>query len=573
MNKVIIFSLLVTLMTLKVNAQYNFQAPTFQTTLNCHVNVNEYSSQNFRNDIKRATFKFTSEYGGCTGTLINRNTPENELGNYFITSWHCFKSGSACGGSEFDFNNKSITLTFNYQSPNNQSSTFTFNDGTSFFSNTNGNQFQITRQIRLVEKVVCAYGDFALCEILGDPIPPYFNVYYAGWNPNTLGLGFQHDFASIHHSGGSLKKITTAYSLGGTSNTPALTCSVVTSLIDIIFGWIWKRRWSTQVICSYTQIPFVGTKYKFRDFLLGTLEEGASGAGLFTNSNRLIGNYSAVMLLNHQCNVWVDVGTSLYGKFADSYKRQSVKNILNPSNNLGVDLNGIPGRQISCYNVITIGNSIFGNRVNLWPASSYQQNSQISMSSQTTFNTLGNVIVRPQANYVFNASNSVNIEPGFETQANVVFQAQIQPCSVSNSTYKSANNKSSTNSEYETPDLAEVLESIAVPKNKFFDITKFKHSQSKATNYYNDSIFLKTDIYPNPSSNIVKIESYFKEKISHIYICIYDINGKLVSTNKIFNNLYYLKTVLNISNLQNGMYNLVIYADNHSLSKHIVVLK
>jgi hypothetical protein len=56
----------------------------------CNVNVNQ--SQGFRDIVKRATFKITfvgPAAGNCTGTLVNRDINQNELGFYFIIARHC----------------------------------------------------------------------------------------------------------------------------------------------------------------------------------------------------------------------------------------------------------------------------------------------------------------------------------------------------------------------------------------------------------------------------------------------------------------------------------------------------
>ena len=77
------------------------------------------------------------------------------------------------------------------------------------------------------------------------------------------------------------------------------------------------------------------------DYVFGKLEDGSSGCGIFTGNsgfagaNRLIGDYSASSP-NHHC-AFIDIGVSYFGKFADSYYRQDVKNTLNPPNKYSDD--------------------------------------------------------------------------------------------------------------------------------------------------------------------------------------------------------------------------------------------
>jgi hypothetical protein len=56
----------------------------------CHVNVNQ--SPNFRDVVKRASFKIRFVGPGeglCTGTLVNKDIGQNDLGFYFVTARHC----------------------------------------------------------------------------------------------------------------------------------------------------------------------------------------------------------------------------------------------------------------------------------------------------------------------------------------------------------------------------------------------------------------------------------------------------------------------------------------------------
>lgn len=534
--------------------QYTFVSPIPTTSLSCHVNVNERSDQNFRNDVKRAEFMVQIPgCGQCSATLINRNTGQADLGQYFVTSWHCFKTGSNCSGSEFNFSNP-ITMTFNYQSP----------DATShvFQANQTGTVYQVSRQVRLVDKMDCAYGDFALCEILGAPIPPHFNPYYAGWYPSDLLINpLGAPFADIEHPGGSIKKIAEVPFVEG-SSTVKQTCSVVTKVIDFLFGWIWGHRWSTQVICTYVQIPFVpivDTKYeKLGNFSFGTLEDGASGSGLFTTnsggtgSNRLIGTYSAAFPSN-SCAL-INIGNNYWGKLTDEYYKQSVKNILNPPNKYWVDQGGIPGRQISCYPALNL--TAEGGGFNLYPANLYQQDNAIVLNSQTTFSTTGIIIVKNGADFTFQAGQSIDLQTDFSVEQGATFDASIapSPCSLDNSTYR------------ENEGRPHNLKKMPIPSEKQFDINKYKN----ITGDLSVSNISKFNVFPNPSRGTVQVELFLQKQENNLALNIYDMYGRMVLA-KNYSNVFFIKESLQLPNLRTGVYNLTVRTKDGTKSKKLFI--
>jgi hypothetical protein len=545
--------------------QYPFGTPTVLPGLNCHVNVHERPDQAFRDDLKRAVFKLTTSFGNCSGTLVNRNTGQNDLGQYFITAWHCFKSGTNCGGNEQDFN-QPLTFTFNYQSPNMLNTVFQDND--------NGRQYQITRQVRLVDKFVCAYGDFALCEILGPPIPPHFNPYFAGWYPNEILLNRQGDFAAVHHPGGSIKKISSSNHLGNVGAVKG-TCRVITKVIDFLFGWIWKRRWSTQVICTYVQAPLVGTKY-MTGFQWGKMEDGSSGGGLFTGpngssgANRFVGDLSATFP-GHTCNGFIDFGISHFGKFADSYYRQSVKNTLNPPNKYWIDQGGIPGRQISCYPQLAI--TAEGTGFNLYPANLYQPNNNITLTSQTTTYTNGVIRVMNGADFNFIASQAITFNPGFEVQAGAIFNAALapSPCFINNGTYRAAEGAEPV-SEYDTDEMNKLLAEMPYPEEKVFDINKYLPAAKEKEAVKTDNNVGEFNIYPNPSRGTVNVKAFFREEEKMVAIEIYDLNGRKVYS-KNYRNIHFINEQLATQITTDGIYNVIIRTASQTISKKLVVTK
>ncbi|MFQ3575628.1 MAG: hypothetical protein SNJ77_04260, partial [Cytophagales bacterium] len=265
---------------------YNFVDPIAITQPSCDVDVNSTNVPIFREILKRSVFKFidSSANSSCSATLINNDASNGQPSNLFITAWHCFKeNGQRCTGNDLDVNNTRYRLIFNYQAPTNLHHQV-------FFPNSKGEEISYLCNIKLIEKLSCAYGDFALCEILGPPLPPHFNVYYAGWNPGFI-TPIYGDYLNISHPAGSLKKA--AKPMGVLQNPHGqyiqYGCHMVTKVIDLLIGWIWERRWSTEQVCKYLKLPFIDTRFMVKEYHWGVLESGSSGSGLFNSSSDFIG--------------------------------------------------------------------------------------------------------------------------------------------------------------------------------------------------------------------------------------------------------------------------------------------
>ena len=322
--KTIIF-IIATIFSVQIQAQ-TFVQPNVLPG-NCMRDANDPLVSNSREDIKRSVFRFYRPLPGgllisnCTGTLINRNTSENDVGQYFITSWHCFND------PVMDFNSTPITFFFNYQSPPNHL-------GQVFNENKIGDQYSIVRYVRLVDRVSDAYGDVAICEILGEPIPPHFNPYFTGWSPAATPT-FD-SYITFGHPHGSTKQVAATNFIqdGVTLNIQTQSCQFVTKIIDFTIGWIWKRRYSTSVICQFVQVPFIDSRYWVYGYTYGNTDKGASGSALFLSNNRFIGNLSTS--LHTGCSNTSDN----YGKFNSYYPRQAIKKNLYPSNKCSVDISG-----------------------------------------------------------------------------------------------------------------------------------------------------------------------------------------------------------------------------------------
>lgn len=167
----------------------------------------------------------------------------------------------------------------------------------------------IKRKVRLVDHVSCGYGDFAICEILGAPIPAHINPYYAGWATNLIGVPpmlnvvIVNDFINISHPNGSTKQVATTNSMqdGLAGNIAQTSCKLVTKFFDFALGWLWGRRWSFESVCEVIQIPFVDPRYTVTRWNTGTTYGGSSGSSLFTGNNRIVGVFSGS--LPNSCNI------------------------------------------------------------------------------------------------------------------------------------------------------------------------------------------------------------------------------------------------------------------------------
>lgn len=413
--------LLMLLMLLcKASAQYTFVSPS-DPPGTCMIDANDARVPAFRDDLKRAVFTYKGDGAGdCTGTLINRNTGEQDMGTYFITSWHCFKSGqNDCGGSEFDFS-KDIVFKFNFQSPQNQlGKVFSQNKGV-YPTNNDGTVYSMTRKVRLVEHVSCGYGDVAICEILGEPIPPHFNVYYSGWEP--AGFFPLDNFTNFSHPNASLKQVAHANSArnGYSGNSQVRTCKTIAKVLDLIISFFKReKRWSTEEICQYVQVPFVDTRLIVFAWSYGTVAGGSSGSALWNGNNKLIGNLSGSQF--DLCNA----GHFWFGKFQDYYYRSGIKNTLNPSYSWFIDQSGIPGRNKQCHEVI---NYNYGMNYSFYPASLYQSQNALAFNSRTNVflgNDLNNkVIIKNGADFTFNAGTNIELGAGFLAENGSSFTAK-----------------------------------------------------------------------------------------------------------------------------------------------------
>ena len=118
----------------------------------------------------------------------------------------------------------------------------------------------------------------------------------------------------------------------------------------------------------------------------------------------------------------------LYSKFSNDYLNGDVKRCLNPPNNYNVDVGGLGGRQITCYEKLE---ALHGE---YYPLKDYQADNVLTLRSQTTIDTRvadeskQRLKVYAGAEYHFIAGQEVELSPGFEAEYNSEFSASIAPC-------------------------------------------------------------------------------------------------------------------------------------------------
>lgn len=436
-----------------INSSY---AQDWQDSGDCHQNVNDFSlNNNHRNNVISATVKLSVE-GSCTGTLINRNTNDYNIGFFVLTANHCI--------NDINFNAEHIVY-FNYQSPDENDvstpiSNRSIRNRQSISLKDDGYEYYHETRLRLVKRFF--WGDLALLEIL-TPVPPHFNVTYAGWNPslfyNGIEFGVTNPFqlptkyVGVHHPLGDIKKINGANTMIWLENPIATGCYTITTIIDVLFGWIWGNSVSTSVICNYVDNPWLTVPF----FQYGITEDGSSGSGIFNSGNQLIGVLSGGL---GGCNVPI---LKHYGKLHANYSNASIKNVLNPNNDVWVDLFGMKGRKIICYDNLILPGAP-GVSGHYFPANHYQAKNKIVLQSLSDITVNSNITVHAGADYELIAAETVNIENNFQVDANANFAIKMGDNICSNT------NRSISALEQT---IINRLNEIKLPKEQVFDIDKY----------------------------------------------------------------------------------------------------
>jgi hypothetical protein len=476
----------------------------FNLSGDCQINVYDPAhSDMVRENIVNATVKiiFVNKNGSsslrsqCSGTLVNRNTSDNDIGFYILTARHCINN--------MDTNENQYVI-FNYQSPNaNSNSTSVSNRGNTNNQsvNLNGTDYEYLHETRISIVGEYTWGDFALLKLL-TPVPPHYNISYAGWDlqPSIM----KSPFEEIHHPKGDIKKVSRASTIVFGELPIAQACYTITTLIDAMFGWLWGHKWSTQNVCKYVDNPWdVVSAYSY-----GISQEGSSGSGLFNASGQLFG-----ILSGGFGNCGTTFAGATYVKFKTNYSNTPIKGALNPADDYLVDIRGLGSRKITLYENLTLpgGNLTHGY---YFPANHYQPDNKVVLRAKKNINTTHPITIFTGADYDFIAGEKITLGTGFRAQQGSNFRAVISP-----------QLKSSKSVEPDRKQMfIDELKSIDLPKRMDFNIN----------NYLQDGKLIRptqdVSVYPNPATDIINIKADNFSEINGL--SIYGITGNLIYDKK-----------------------------------------
>ena len=194
----------------------------------CNVNINCEEGQEFQ-EVKQGVCRVVSNGWLCSDSLVN-NTYFNGK-PYFLTANHCISTESSAQDAVFYFN---------FESPE---------CDTSYVDN-----YQTISVSKLVATAPDGKLDFSLLEI-SESIPINYKPYYAGWNLDTSNIK---NTTTIHHPSGDVKKIT--------------------------------KDEDPPVSDDYGDTYDEYSHWLIEEWELGTTEGGSSGAPLFDQQKRIVGD-------------------------------------------------------------------------------------------------------------------------------------------------------------------------------------------------------------------------------------------------------------------------------------------
>jgi hypothetical protein len=203
----------------------------FNDSANCEVNINCPEGAEWQNEKKAVALIVVNNVRICTGTLIN-NVREDGT-PYLLTAQHCLAGNLDIWNFHFD-----------YESPVcNPSQDFTLNQS-------------IVGADTIAQNIDT---DFLLLKLHQRPQEDY-DVYYAGWSREDV---LPISTSCIHHPKGDVKKISIDF------QPPEITDWVTNDPDD-------------------TDLPF-GSHLKTTPYEVGTTEEASSGAPMFDQNKRIVG--------------------------------------------------------------------------------------------------------------------------------------------------------------------------------------------------------------------------------------------------------------------------------------------
>jgi hypothetical protein len=510
----------------------NSNAQSFGLAASCNVNVNGPSWASSYDDIKRAVFKF-SNGGNCTGVLINQYIPYQGHQQYFLSAWHCL--------SDVD-PNSTFKFMFNYQSKDNYNSSIPLiNQGVqkkqSDEITDDGYQCYFESTITIIDK--WSLGDLALCRI-NQPIPPHFNVFYAGWitNSYTFSAGdfnlVYGTFKNISHPRGDIKKIARMDWMLPNNNPINIGCTVVTSIINTvvnsILGLFGGPQINTSIICNYVDVPY----YVAPSTSVGTLEPGSSGSPLFTSGGQVLGCTSSGLF-----DPCVVVNDNEFSKFKNFYRYHDVRTSLNPSGNWTAANIGIVGRDANCYNELNLQGHYF-------PLGNYQNDNHLELHANNNVNVIGPLHIYAGGDYTFSAGGDINLGNDFTVDAVEDFSGV--PGKTSNNC--NPNSYRSSGVDEHTEALNEIIKSF--PERK--DLKLEEHTSL-------------LNVFPNPSKGEITASVLLDEGFK---IQVINSVGELIFEKGETGSGFANKIQINISDEPNGLYLIrVVSGSKKSLSKKI----
>ena len=300
----------------------------------------------------------------CSSSLIN-NT-DQDCKPYILTAWHCGEhtANQNLSGYTWYWNYQKTTCQPNSNSSNPSKGNETMINGTVKSSSGSGslNNPPSGQQV--------AGSDFTLIE-LGTNIPTSYNPYYAGWD---RGVTLKTSGVTIHHPSGSAKKISTY-----TSNLSSITYN------GGAFNGHWEVYWSSTTNGH------------------GVTEGGSSGAPLFDQNKRIVGQLSGGASFCTNPNNSDDYG-KLYTSWSSNGSSSGAKlqPWLDPSGSNAITMDGT---YAPCSGPLTCGATASSNNVNAGNSIDFSGSSSNSLNTWSwNFDVNGNGGVSPSTSNVQNPS-------------------------------------------------------------------------------------------------------------------------------------------------------------------------
>lgn len=348
----------------------------------CQIDVACSPENNGWTDQIDAVVHFTFPQGGglyvCSASTVN-NTAQ-DCKPYILTAWHCGEhtANQSLSGYTWYWNYQKTTCQPNSNATNPSKGNETMINGVVKSTSGSGtlNSNPTSNQV--------AGSDFTLVE-LSSNIPTSYNAYYAGWDKSTSSAS---SGVTIHHPSGSAKKISTYTSspYSGTYNNGA-------------YNAHWVVTWS-QTSNGH-----------------GVTEGGSSGAPIFNQNKRIIGQLSGG---SSYCTS--TSSPDLFGKFSTNWtsngssSSSQLASWLDPNNTNASNLDGTyapcGGSSLTCSATSSITSINTGNSIDFYGTSSSSSSTWswdfdpnnlggVSPSNSTTQNPTG---------ITFNNAGSYDVE-------------------------------------------------------------------------------------------------------------------------------------------------------------------